>query len=97
MEELRAAWRKQSQGRDGHGLRCTPVPGLSVAGGFKLMVEDRAGLGLATLQQQTDALIRKLQRRARADRRLDAIPLKHAAALSGYRSHEGGDAGRLAR
>ena len=25
-----------------------PIPGLSVAGGFKLMVEDRGGLGLAT-------------------------------------------------
>ncbi len=37
------------------------MPGLSVAGGFKLMVEDRADLGLATLQQQTDALIHKMQ------------------------------------
>ena len=34
-----------------------PIPGLSVAGGFKLMVEDRGGLGLADLQQQTDDLI----------------------------------------
>ena len=27
----------------------SPIPGLSVAGGFKLMVEDRGGLGLADL------------------------------------------------
>ena len=27
-------------------LRAPPIPGLSVAGGFKLMVEDRGGLGL---------------------------------------------------
>jgi multidrug efflux pump len=38
-----------------------PLPGLSVAGGFKLMVEDRAGLGLSSLQSQTDALIRRLR------------------------------------
>ena len=28
-----------------------PVPGLSVAGGFKVMVEDRGGLGLAELAE----------------------------------------------
>jgi multidrug efflux pump len=39
-----------------------PVPGLSVAGGFKIMVEDRGGLGLKELQAQTDALVTKLQK-----------------------------------
>jgi multidrug efflux pump len=39
-----------------------PIPGLSVAGGFKLMVEDRAGLGVDNLQKQVDALIGKLQK-----------------------------------
>jgi multidrug efflux pump len=39
-----------------------PVPGLSVASGFKIMVEDRGGMGLANLQQQTDLLVGKLQR-----------------------------------
>lgn len=39
-----------------------PVPGLSVAGGFKLMVEDRAGIGLPFLQRQTDGLVGKLRR-----------------------------------
>jgi multidrug efflux pump len=39
-----------------------PIPGLSVAGGFKLIVEDRAGLGVDNLQQQTDAVIAKLQK-----------------------------------
>jgi multidrug efflux pump len=34
---------------------------LSVAGGFKLMVEDRGGLGLDALQRQTDDLVHKLQ------------------------------------
>jgi multidrug efflux pump len=39
-----------------------PIPGLSVAGGFKIMVEDRAGLGLNNLQQQTDNLISELKK-----------------------------------
>jgi multidrug efflux pump len=34
-----------------------PVDGLGVAGGFKLMVEDRASLGPAQLQRQADVLI----------------------------------------
>jgi multidrug efflux pump len=39
-----------------------PIPGLSVAGGFKLMVEDRAGLTLDDLQQQTEGLIAELKK-----------------------------------
>jgi multidrug efflux pump len=46
-----------------------PVPGLSVAGGFKMMVEDRGGLGLATLEQQTDNLVRTLDQ----DKRLVGV------------------------
>jgi multidrug efflux pump len=34
-----------------------PVDGLGTAGGFKIMVEDRGDLGLATLQEATDTLI----------------------------------------
>jgi multidrug efflux pump len=37
------------------------IPGLSVASGFRLMVEDRGGLGLDSLQRQTDALIAKMR------------------------------------
>src|SRR5262249_21825674 len=39
-----------------------PVPGVGVAGGFKVMVEDRGDLGLTALQQQTDNLVQKLQK-----------------------------------
>ena len=49
------------QGRDSASVRRTPDPGLSVAGGFMLMVEDRAGLGAHNLQKQTDVLIGKLR------------------------------------
>jgi multidrug efflux pump len=40
----------------------SPIPGLGVAGGFKIMVEDRGGRGLDTLQLQTDRLTRNLRR-----------------------------------
>ena len=39
----------------------SPIPGLGVAGGFKIMVEDRGGRGLEVLQTQTDALTRQLR------------------------------------
>jgi multidrug efflux pump len=38
-----------------------PVPGIGMAGGFKLMVEDRGGSDMANLQKQTDALIDKIR------------------------------------
>lgn len=34
-----------------------PVPGIGMAAGFKLMVEDRGSLGLESLQKSTDALV----------------------------------------
>ncbi|HWB00580.1 MAG TPA: multidrug efflux RND transporter permease subunit [Pirellulales bacterium] len=37
------------------------VPGLGIAAGFKLMVEDRGSLGLDELQRQTDRLIATLR------------------------------------
>ncbi|MBI2824449.1 MAG: efflux RND transporter permease subunit [Planctomycetia bacterium] len=37
-----------------------PVPGIGVASGFKLMVEDRGSLGPASLSKYTDALVAKL-------------------------------------
>jgi multidrug efflux pump len=38
----------------------SPIPGISTSGGFKVMVQDRGGLGLATLQDQTDKFVRKV-------------------------------------
>src|SRR5262249_42889663 len=36
-----------------------PVPGIGMASGFKLMVEDRGSLGLEALQKQTDQVAEK--------------------------------------
>ncbi|HEX5470337.1 MAG TPA: efflux RND transporter permease subunit, partial [Lacipirellulaceae bacterium] len=41
----------------------SPVPGVGVAGGFKIMIEDRGDLGLTALQQQTDHLVDTLHQK----------------------------------
>jgi multidrug efflux pump len=61
MARLQRAWRRDIKEALVTAFGAPPIPGLSVAGGFKLMVEDRAGLGLATLQEQTDTLVGKLR------------------------------------
>jgi multidrug efflux pump subunit AcrB len=38
----------------------SPVPGVSTSGGFKVMVQDRGGLGLPTLQKQTENLVERI-------------------------------------
>jgi multidrug efflux pump len=62
MARLRKAFQPQIKDGMVRVYGAPPVPGLSVAGGFKLMVEDRAGLGIGNLQKQADALIGKLQK-----------------------------------
>ncbi len=62
MARLRRAYSKQVKDASVTVFGAPPVPGLSVAGGFKIMVEDRGGLGLASLQTETDRLIAKLRR-----------------------------------
>jgi multidrug efflux pump len=47
-----------------------PIPGLSVSGGFKLMVEDRAGLTLEDLQAKTEALIVELKKQPGLEQKL---------------------------
>lgn len=61
MARLRPRWAREVEDAQVLAFGAPPIPGLSVAGGFKLMVEDRGGLGLATLDQQTDKLVRALQ------------------------------------
>jgi hydrophobe/amphiphile efflux-1 (HAE1) family protein len=46
-----------------------PVQGLGTSGGFKMLVQDRAGLGLHALQETTDALVGA----ARADPEVSSV------------------------
>jgi multidrug efflux pump len=62
MQRLRAAWAQQVKDARVVIMGASPIPGLSVAGGFKIMVEDKAGLGLPNLQSQTQNLIGKLRK-----------------------------------
>src|SRR6185437_9541336 len=57
MARLRREWRRHVKDARVTVFGAPPIPGLSVAGGFKLMVEDRGGLGLSDLQKQTEKLI----------------------------------------
>jgi multidrug efflux pump len=61
MARLRAAWAREVKDAQVVVFGAPAIPGLSVAGGFKLMVEDRGGQGVDALQHQTDALIGKLR------------------------------------
>ena len=61
VTRLRAAWAREIKDAEVVAFGAPAIPGLSVAGGFKLMVEDRGGMGLDALQRQTDSLVRKLQ------------------------------------
>ncbi len=61
MGKLRAKWISQVKDAQAMAFPAPPIPGLSVAGGFKLMVEDRGGLGLNNLDHQTTNLIAQLR------------------------------------
>ncbi len=61
MARLRREWSKNVQEAQVTVYGASPVPGLGVAGGFKLIVEDRGDLGLPALQRQADAVVQKLR------------------------------------
>jgi multidrug efflux pump len=69
IAHLQREWARQVKDARVLVFRAPPIPGLSVAGGFKLMVEDRGGLGLPNLEKQTNRLIGKL----REDKRMLAV------------------------
>ncbi len=57
MRRLRREFNKRVKDADVVVRNSSPIPGLGVAGGYKLMVEDRGGRGLGVLQEQTDHLV----------------------------------------
>ena len=96
MARLRAAWAREIKDAQVIAFGAPPIPGLSVAGGFKLMVEDRGGLGPAALQRQTDELVRKL----RANPALTGVSTQFRSntpqTLHRHRPDQGRLAGRVA-
>jgi multidrug efflux pump len=63
MARLRKAWAEQVPDAVVTVYGASPIPGLGVAGGFKIAIEDRGGLGLAALQQETEKLVRELKKK----------------------------------
>src|SRR5262249_23505305 len=61
MARLRRRRAREVKDAAGVGVGASPIPGLSVAGGFKVIIEDRGGLGVQALQGQTDRLIGQLR------------------------------------
>jgi multidrug efflux pump len=61
MARLRRRWASEVKDAQAVVFGAAPIPGISVAGGFKVIVEDRGGLGVKDLQAQTDQLIAKLR------------------------------------
>jgi multidrug efflux pump len=61
MAQLRRRWTREVKDARTFVFGAAPIPGVSVAGGFKVIVEDRGGLGVQNLQTQTDRLIGKLR------------------------------------
>src|SRR5262249_32766249 len=62
MARLRREFARRVKDADVIVRNSSPIPGLGVAGGYKLMVEDRGGRGLDNLQRQTDDLVATLKR-----------------------------------
>jgi multidrug efflux pump len=64
MRAMQREWRKSKLLKDAEVVvrGASPIPGLGTAGGFKIMIEDRGGLGTVDLEKQTDAVIRELKK-----------------------------------
>jgi multidrug efflux pump subunit AcrB len=61
MARLRQRWTNEVQEAMVTAFPSAPIPGLGTAGGYKIVVEDRGGLGLRALQTQTELLVSKIQ------------------------------------
>ena len=60
IKQLKAAWDKKIPEAKVTVNGAAPIPGLSQSGGFNLVVEDRGGVGVQALQQQTETLTAEL-------------------------------------
>ncbi len=60
MEQLRQKFGKRIADAQISVFSAPPVPGIGLASGFKVMVEDRGALGPTLLQRYTDDLVKKI-------------------------------------
>jgi multidrug efflux pump len=62
MARLRKRWAAEVKDAKAFLFPASPIPGISVAGGFKVIIEDRGGSGVEALQEQTDRMIGRLRK-----------------------------------
>jgi multidrug efflux pump len=62
MNDLRKQWSQKIKDAEVLVFGSPPIPGLSVAGGFKLIVEDPSGQGAESLERETNLLVAKLKK-----------------------------------
>jgi hydrophobe/amphiphile efflux-1 (HAE1) family protein len=60
MAQLKEKYGRRISGAKISVFSAPPVPGIGLASGFKVMVEDRGALGLKSLQRYSDALVQKI-------------------------------------
>ena len=97
MAQLRKRWFREVKDAVVTVYGAAPIPGLSVVGGFKLMVEDQGGLGLQSLQRQTDTLVQKLKAMLGLTGVQSQFRSNTPQLLHGHRPDQGRLAGRVAR
>jgi multidrug efflux pump len=61
MAKMRKVWGEKIKDAVVTVYGASPIPGLGSAGGFKIIVEDKGGLGLGALQQNTEKIIAQLK------------------------------------
>ncbi|VTS04214.1 transporter : Cation/multidrug efflux pump OS=Singulisphaera acidiphila (strain ATCC BAA-1392 / DSM 18658 / VKM B-2454 / MOB10) GN=Sinac_7474 PE=4 SV=1: ACR_tran: ACR_tran [Tuwongella immobilis] len=60
MAKMRARWAKEVPEAQVTVFATSPIPGLGLAGGFKLILQDRAGMPNEVLQAQLDPFVERL-------------------------------------
>jgi hydrophobe/amphiphile efflux-1 (HAE1) family protein len=60
QERLRQTFTRAIRDADINVFGAPPVPGIGIAAGFKLMIEDRGSLGMMRLQNTAQELVRKI-------------------------------------
>jgi multidrug efflux pump len=69
MARIDRAWKEKAREGELTLSPAAPIPGLGLAGGYKLIVEDQVGGELGELQKGADALVEKLKTRPALDER----------------------------
>ena len=89
MDRLRKEFRRRVKDAVVTVRNSSPIPGLGVAGGYKLIVEDRGGRGLDNLQKQTDDLVATMKRDPGLATASSEFRSQDATTLPRHRPHQG--------